>query len=225
MVAVKKTLHDKLVEVAAEVRNIEKGGTNEVQHYSFVQEADVVRKVWPEFIKRGLMFYPVHRRIGPIVEYANNKGGASFLTTVESAWRLTDGEDSITVASCGQGTDTGGDKGIYKALTGDKKYAVLQLLGIATGDDPENEPMQRSVASTGISDKQRDMLFALAKNAGFNPNDVASMNELGQTIFSLTNKRGFKELDNADVDKIVEELKKIEQQNKIVAVTGGTVVD
>ena len=32
-----------------------------------------------------------------------------------------------------------GDKGIYKALTGCNKYALLKALQLATGDDPENE--------------------------------------------------------------------------------------
>ena len=32
-----------------------------------------------------------------------------------------------------------GDKGIYKAITGANKYALLKLLQLATGDDPEDE--------------------------------------------------------------------------------------
>ena len=58
-----KTLHEKLVEVASAVRNIEKGGRNDMQKYNFVQEADVVRTVWPEFLSRGILFYPVLRKV------------------------------------------------------------------------------------------------------------------------------------------------------------------
>lgn len=205
-----KNLIEKLVEIASEIRNIEKGGRNESQRYSFVQEADVVRRVWPEFLKRGILFYPIERTIHSIVEYKTAKGADSFLTTVTSVWRALDGEGRmLDVASLGQGTDTGGDKGVYKALTGDKKYAVLQLLGIATGEDPEVERADErassdtSTASGGLTEAERDQLMKAAREAG-------DPEQFGQFIFDMTGKRALKELNSDDLAKILAGIKQAE---------------
>lgn len=221
-----KTLHEKLVEVALEVRNIEKGGRNVSQKYAFVQEADVVRAVWPELLKRGILFYPVERVLAPITEFTTSKGSTAFLTTVSSEWEASDGAEKIRIASMGQGTDTGGDKGVYKALTGDKKYAVLQLLGIATGDDPEvsrsDEEVESAPAKSGLSTKQMNMLMAEAKKAGFDVDDAQGKASLGKSIFEWTSKNNPQFMTNADLDKVLVALKEL--QPVIAATGGGTVV-
>lgn len=225
-----KTLHDKLVEVALAIRNIEKGGRNSAQNYSFVQEADVVRTVWPELLERGVLFYPAMRRVHSIGNYKTAKGAESFLTTVESMWIATDGVDKIEVASLGQGTDTGGDKGIYKALTGDKKYAVLQLLGIATGDDPEvarkderedNAPDRPVSFGFGmpaeepkpepkpveVTDEMASVIDD-AKAAGLDP-EADNGAALGVFIYETTSKKSLKELTSEDFTKIREGLQEM----------------
>lgn len=233
------SLIEKLVEVATAIRNIEKGGRNEAQKYDYVSEADVVRKVWPELLSRGILFYPVFRKVQSIVEFKTAKGGDAFMTTVESMWEATDGGDlKIQVASLGQGADFGGDKGVYKALTGDKKYAVLQLLGIATGDDPEqgtrsdeSEPsstqdstpfgLPSGTSDAGLTDDQRGLLFAKAREAGIDATSTEGSKQLGQFIFEQTNKRSVKSLDNADLDKILAGL--AEMAAVVAATDGGTV--
>lgn len=225
MVTKSTTLIEKLVEVASAVRNIEKGGRNDAQNYSFVQEADVVRTVWPELLKRGILFYPAVRTVHSIQTYATKSGASAFLTTVESTWIATDGTTEIQVASLGQGTDTGGDKGVYKALTGDKKYAVLQLLGIATGDDAEkgsgesdesrestgwNSGLPASAPAGGLNDEQKGLLMMEAKAAGIDPESADGMAALGQYIFDWTKKRSVKELDNDDLTKILTNLREIQ---------------
>jgi hypothetical protein len=202
-----KNLIEKLVEIASEIRNIEKGGRNESQKYSFVQEADVVRRVWPEFLKRGILFYPIERTIHSIVEYKTAKGADSFLTTVTSVWRALDDEGrTLDVASLGQGTDTGGDKGVYKALTGDKKYAVLQLLGIATGEDPEverSDERETQAPSGGLTEDEKTQLMAAAEQLG-------DPDKFGQFIFDTTGKRALRELNSDDLAKILAGVKQAE---------------
>lgn len=216
-----QSLIQKLVEVATAIRNIEKGGRNEAQNYSFVQEADVVRTVWPELLKRNILFYPAKRDVLGVERYDTKNGAAAFLTTVSSTWIATDGTERIEVASLGQGTDTGGDKGVYKALTGDKKYAVLQLLGIATGDDAEashaSDESRESTAwnsgtstPAGLNDEQKGLLMMEAKNSGLDPESPDGMAALGQYIFDWTKKRSVKELDNDDLTKILTNLREIQ---------------
>jgi hypothetical protein len=43
----------------------------------------------------------------------------------------------------GYAEDTGGDKAIYKAMTGATKYFYMKVFGVATGDDPENEKAEK----------------------------------------------------------------------------------
>lgn len=209
-----KTLHEKLVEVAALVRNIDKGGYNEAQHYSFVQESDVVRTVWPLFLERGVLFYPVERTVESVHTYQVKSGSTSFLTTVRSVWRATDGVDTVDVPSLGQGADTG-DKGVSKALTGDKKYAVLHLLGIATGDDAEQaRPDERAEVKEPtkpiLTDDQKTLLQEEAIKAGFNLSDMEQAALLGQRINEWTGKTSINALDNDDLTTILENLRAIQ---------------
>lgn len=217
-----QSLHEKLVEVALAIRNIDKGGHNDKQHYSFVQESDVVRTVYPALLEKGIMFYPRLRRVVGIVEYKTQSGSDAFLTTVESVWLATDGTESIEVASLGQGVDFGGDKGVYKALTGDKKYAILQLLGIATGDDPEKASQQDYGNNYGdtveappapkgdLTDQQKELLKTEATKAGFDLTDMAKAAELGQNIFEWTGKRSVGELTGSDLNTILTRLSEIQ---------------
>lgn len=203
MVATKvDTLIGKLVEVAKEVRNIEKGGMNDAQNYKFVQEADVVRQVMPRLLDRGILFYPSARRVVSVEPFQTKGGTQSFLTTHESEWTATDGTDSLRVFTIGQGTDTG-DKGVYKGMTGDKKYAILQLLGIATGDDPENED--------GPSASQLKKLFAQGKQVG-----LADKASLQQFVLKRTGKYKSSDLTQEELDGLFAEF-------DVASAAGGTV--
>lgn len=131
----------KLIEIAKEVPYIGKQGYNEAQSYKYVSEAQVTARLRDLFLDRGILVYPKHRLAAdPIV---NEKG--RIVTTIESTWTFREEEtnESIEVTVIGQGADNG-DKGPFKAMTGNKKYGLLQLLLIATGDDPEEERLDES---------------------------------------------------------------------------------
>lgn len=178
----------KIIAAGIEAGFVEKSGRNTVQGYDFVSEADVVRKVGGALLKRGILVYPQHE-IESVVPYATKSGSAAFLTTISTNWIFTDGQEQINVITVGQGTDTGGDKGVYKAMTGSKKYALLQALMIATGDDPEiarkgeesdEAPVRRTRSKPAASEDEAEedvdptkptasqigRLFALGKQAG-----------------------------------------------------------
>lgn len=246
----KKSLVAKLVEVATEVRNIEKSGYNDAQKYDFVSEADVVRKVMPELLKHGVIFYPAERKVVDVQTYQTRSGSASFLTTVESKWVFTDGSETLEVMTIGQGADTG-DKGAYKGMTGDKKYAILQALGIATGDDPEIErqderettPQERRQdrQSSGTrnpnkeaSEGQIKRMFALARNAGINVGSEEGKKTLQAIVLSATGKHSSKQLTMGDMDLVYKTLESdnptagIEDEGilaDVVKITGGELVE
>jgi hypothetical protein len=203
----------KMIEAGTEAGVIQKAGKNEAQGYKFTSEADVVLKVGPALFKRGVLVYPLHT-IHSIVEYATKGGAQAFLTTIQSIWTFTDGEYHIEVGTVGQGTDTGGDKGVYKAMTGSKKYALLQALMIATGDDPEiSRPDEKKESEAVDPNKpttsQMKKMFAAANDAGV---------KLSAIVEQETGKLSSKQLVKADVDTILTAI-------KIIKATGGGSMD
>jgi len=60
----------------------------------------------------------------------------------------------IEVSSRGEGTDSG-DKSIYKAITGGRKYALLSGLNLITTDDPERPNQLDKEASPNRMDAKR----------------------------------------------------------------------
>jgi len=130
----------KLLEVAKTIHHIEKRGRNDLQKYNFVQAVDVVRQVRSELYDRGIIVLPGSSD-AQHHEFKTGKGSAAFLTTVALHYVFTDVESgaSVQIPWVGVGSDTGGDKGIYKAYTGGLKYALLSLFLIPTTDDPEGD--------------------------------------------------------------------------------------
>jgi hypothetical protein len=129
------TLAARLAVIGKDIGWIEKGGYNDAQKYKFVSESDVVATLKPALAEAGIMVLPSHRLLS-VEPFTTAKGRHQFLTTIESTFTFTDGNETLIVQTIGQGTDSG-DKGVYKAMTGAKKYALLQAFLIATGDDPE----------------------------------------------------------------------------------------
>lgn len=214
-----KTLIEKLVAVAQAVRYIEKGGSNSAQGYKFVGEAQVVEAVGPKLLEQGVLAYPRHR-VTDIRSFDRQKEGKPappmILTTIETTWVFTDGTDDIRVVTVGQGSDTGGDKGIYKAMTGSKKYGLLQALMIATGDDPEETradereeraaPASAPVRTNGAAEQRDDSedategqlgkMFGDAKRAGI---DKDALKDL---VKNVAGRYSSKQLKKGDMDAV-----------------------
>lgn len=134
----------KLAEVMAAVGAVPKKGHNDQFNYDFVREADVVEAVRAELAKRHVALVP---RIVKVEDEARQtaKGNTLYVTRAEIVFTFLDGE-SGELLECpwvGYGSDTQ-EKGLYKALTGAKKYFLLTTFLLATGDDPENDRPRRS---------------------------------------------------------------------------------
>lgn len=229
-----------MASIAKDIGWIEKGGTNDAQKYKFVQESDVVAKLKPALAEAGVIVVPTHRLIS-VVPFTTARGSQQFLTTIESTFSFTDGAEFINVQTIGQGADTG-DKGVYKAMTGAKKYALLQAFLLATGDDPEiardderSETTKRSTKPAVSNDaKQADSgngkpdsidikkMLETKKNRVFGLRDKLGWDnkKLGELRFSLTKKHNSGQMTSEDYDKVIEALV---QLTDIAKVSGGTV--
>jgi len=141
----------KIIAVMGEIESVSKKGTNVAQHYKYASEADVVEVVRAALIKHRLVVIPSVVNQMSVEIGATQAGNKWRLTeiTVKYTWIDADSGESIETLICGQGVDTG-DKGVYKAMTGANKYALLKTFQLPTDDDPEagEEPrLQQSRAN------------------------------------------------------------------------------
>jgi hypothetical protein len=126
----------RLLAIQEEIGTVAKNGRNDFQNYDYATEADFVRALRPLLNKHGVIVVPegAVTNISPA-----GKDGKSTLTTIMMKYKLInadDVEDFIYATVPGQGMDNG-DKGVYKAITGAKKYFIANTFMVPTGDDPE----------------------------------------------------------------------------------------
>jgi hypothetical protein len=119
--------------VMRDVGYVQKAGHNDFQNYKYATEADAIAALRPAMIKHGLCMIPSVESVEQD-EWGN--------TNVLMHYRILDEEGNfLSFRAAGSGNDKNnkgvGDKGIYKALTGASKYALLKTFMMETGDDPE----------------------------------------------------------------------------------------
>jgi hypothetical protein len=134
------SLVSKLAAVMAAVERVPKRGRNEFHRYDYATEADIVSVVRQELASRKVMLVPSvqnHER-HDITTKKNERGDP--LTVLHMTFTFYDGDsgESIVMPWLGVGQD-GGDKGVYKAMTGGEKYFLMKTFLMPTGDDPEND--------------------------------------------------------------------------------------
>ncbi|NBW08929.1 MAG: hypothetical protein EBR82_12980 [Caulobacteraceae bacterium] len=139
-----KTLAGKLAEVMGEIGYISKGGTNSAQGYKYVMASQVADAIREKLAAKGIAIIP-----GDIekLSESTSASGKQVILTFKYSWHLVDGEtgEKHTIYSLGSGADSG-DKHVYKATTGALKYALLTTFLIPTGDDPENDTADVTIA-------------------------------------------------------------------------------
>lgn len=132
-----KNLVAKIAKVMQEVKYIQKTGYNTFHKYKYATEADVNEKVREELAKLNVAMFPsiVNHSMR---EHTNRSGAVEYITCVNMEFTFVDGDsgESVAIQMSGEGQDAG-DKGIYKAIAGAQKYALMKLFMIPTGDDPE----------------------------------------------------------------------------------------
>jgi hypothetical protein len=138
-----KNLYQRIAAVMEEVEYVQKTGYNNFHKYSYAKEADYIKSLRPALLKHGLVVVPTNMS-------ANRDPNNHELTTVLMSFtiiNIDNPEERVTIPSAGQGCDKG-DKGIYKAITGAKKYFIGTAFLIETGDDAEaDEETDKSAAT------------------------------------------------------------------------------
>lgn len=133
------SLTAKLARIYVEVDRFAKtktvSGSGPSFKYTPVEEiADELRKKMGD---AGIVMVPSHIEVVASEDAGTTKSGTTrWRHVVLVDWTLTDGTDSLTVSSVGESMDTG-DKGMNKAQTAARKYALIGAFQLSTGDDPD----------------------------------------------------------------------------------------
>lgn len=142
-----KNLFQKIQDVSNDVMSISKDMVVGQGNYAYkaVSDFDVTLAVKKAEIKHGIISIPVKQDVinSEILKTIKKNGdeGYTFVDTLKLTLRIVNIENPsefIEIESYGKGVDSG-DKGLGKASTYARKYALLNAYKIATGEDPDAE--------------------------------------------------------------------------------------
>jgi hypothetical protein len=131
----KRNIAQRIAAVMGEVDYVQKE-KKQGMNYSIVSHDAVTAKVRPLLHKHGVIYYPR----GLHVAQNGNRTEAVFSVRFEN---IDDRSDFIDVETIGYGVDPQ-DKGPGKAISYGVKYALLKVLGLETGDDPDTVQDERA---------------------------------------------------------------------------------
>lgn len=110
--------------------------------YKALSEEKVTSIMRAEMLKHKLVVFPVS-------QIANRAGNITHVDVVYRMVNVENPEESIEIASCGDGADTQ-DKGSGKAMTYAFKYMWLRTFALPTGEDPDK------VSSAELDENERN---------------------------------------------------------------------
>lgn len=136
-----RNVYQRLVAVMDEVGRVAMAGTapKEAGGYRYVRHDDVTAAVRPALVKHGVLVVPSVAR--------HERDGNMTVLEVDVAFvNADDPSDRVEVRHVGYGIDRQ-DKGPGKGLSYAVKYALLKVLSLETGDDPEADSVEHEPAS------------------------------------------------------------------------------
>jgi len=193
-----KNIYQKLLDVMADVRYIQKENKTVNNQYRFVSHDAVTAATSEAFIKHGIYARPfiVEKDIKTITIKTKFGEKECFICQVVVEYtfiNIDKTDETITVNGIGQGIDDQ-DKACGKAISYACKYALLKALGIETGEDPEKD-VDYSITSPVINAEQVKELQNLLKEAEISLNDfckvykINSVNDLPDSKFENAKQR------------------------------------
>ena len=198
-------LYQKIQMVSDEIKNIEKNTTvgTGSSAYKAVADIDVLLKVKQSETKYGLVSIPVKQelvRSDQVMKHSRDGyTTVTFADIVKMTVRVINIDnptETLEVESFGRGLDPG-DKGFGKASTYARKYALLNVYKIATGEDPDEQasqemnvsnPDQIRMAVINYCMANTNYLSQLCQYFGVATIDELSTEQIGQTYKSLKKK-------------------------------------
>jgi hypothetical protein len=127
-----------LAEAQAEMKGVRKSGHNSHDGYGYAKLEDVVKASTPILAKHGISVLTSVTDVASLETRQTKSGGNIYPVRVKGVTVIMHKSGQWRECLCwGDGEDRG-DKGIYKAITGMRKYGLSAALNLATTDNPED---------------------------------------------------------------------------------------
>lgn len=137
-----------VVAAQQDFKAVYKSGYNKKQGYPYAKLEDFVTAAAPVLAKHGLGLLVSATAIHQLSDRVAQSGNAlRYCRILIEGKILHESGESLTVTAYGDGEDSG-DKGVFKAQTGARKYLYAHVMGVATTDDPEHDGTPHADANT-----------------------------------------------------------------------------
>lgn len=131
-----------LVLARSAMRPVGKSGDNKFDKYRYAKLEDYVESTDFALNANGITVITEVVCVETMDVRTTKSGGNEYPVRVKLTVRLLHSSGQwIECDAYGEGQDRG-DKGIYKAITGGRKYALACVFGLVTTDDPETTEIQ-----------------------------------------------------------------------------------
>jgi hypothetical protein len=147
-----KTLVKKLVEVFHDIGVVPKAKRNPHFGYNYISEGQMNAVIGPKLAERGILFTTSVETMD--VKYGEPKAGVFVSVTTLHTFRDAETGEELSVKGAGVGWDTG-DKGVYKAITGATKYALMKNFMVTDEQEPEGGTQHPEAAPAGAKGHKR----------------------------------------------------------------------
>lgn len=166
--------------------------------YKALADADVIERVKEMEQRYGVISVPGELTLieSKEVKALNSSGNEDviFVDTIKMKWEFVNVDrpsDRLTVETIGRGMDYG-DKGLNKAMTYARKYALLNAykIGASSEEDPEGEKSEKKAAR-----KIDEMLILIENYTADKPDEI-------QKIYRAFGVNDLSELDDKDIKAV-----------------------
>lgn len=139
-----ENLFKKIFKVQCSLQKIQKGGTNNFSKYEYARLGDVLDPLRPILFENGLYLVQTYDMVDVSVDYTDK--GYHTKATVLCTTSVFDSDETgvhYSVKSIGFAMDKNGDKAVYKAMTGARKYGITSLFCLDwDATDPEDDSQE-----------------------------------------------------------------------------------
>ena len=149
------SLKQKLFAVQQAVQKVEKGGTNTYSKYEYARLGDVLEALRPLLKQEALVIYQSHSvEQSMFQEYEDGTKYSVASVVCYTVVVDTESNEELKIQTPGFAIDKNGDKAVYKAITGSRKYGLTSMFGL-DWDTAEPEADDEPRATTQRTNRKK----------------------------------------------------------------------